>query len=90
MLNSTQYAELILEGAKNMDDFYGDAYDDPASYTTAARETMDYFSYGEWAKDPSKTYDWQDRVFQKDITAKLIYKLEVVTIKQSSLAQCSI
>ena len=44
MLNSTQYAELILEGAKNMDDFYGDPYDDPYSFTTTAKDIMDYYS----------------------------------------------
>ena len=65
MLNSTQYGELILEAGKNMDDIYGIDYDDPDGFTSAAYGSLDYYSYGQWAKDPAKTYDWQDRVFQK-------------------------
>jgi len=66
MLNSKQYAELILEGAKYNDDADGTPYDDPYSWTSYVKnDVMDYYSYGEWSKDPSKTYDWQDRVFQK-------------------------
>ena len=66
MLNSKQYAELILEGAKWSDDNEGMTYDDPYSYTVYAKnDIMDYYSYGQWSKDPTKTYDWQDRVFQK-------------------------
>jgi TonB-dependent starch-binding outer membrane protein SusC len=66
MLNSQQYAELILEAAKYSDDKEGIPYNDPYSYTTYVKnDVMDYYSYGEWSKDPNKTYDWQDAVFQK-------------------------
>ena len=66
MLNSTQYAELMIEGAKYNDDADGTPYDDPYSWVNYAKnDLMDYYSYGEWSKDPAKTYDWQDRVFQK-------------------------
>lgn len=66
MLNSEQYAELILEGAKYSDDTEGIPYDDPYSYTSYARDgVMDYYSYGEWTKNPKATYDWQDAIFQK-------------------------
>lgn len=64
-LNSEQYAELLLEGAKYIDDFYGTPYDDPFSETTYAKDWMNYFSYGQWQNDPKKTYDWQDVVFQR-------------------------
>lgn len=64
-LNSTQYAELLLEGAKYIDDFYGTPTNDPFSDTQYAKDWMDYYSYGKWAGDPSKTYEWQDVVFQK-------------------------
>jgi TonB-linked SusC/RagA family outer membrane protein len=66
MLNSEQYAELILEAAKYSDDREGIPYNDPYSYTSYVKnDVMDYYSYGEWSKDPTKTYDWQDAVFQK-------------------------
>lgn len=66
MLNSQQYAELILEAAKYSDDKEGIPYNDPYSYTTYVKnDVMDYYSYGEWSKDPTKSYDWQDAVFQK-------------------------
>lgn len=66
MLNSEQYAELILEAAKYSDDREGIPYDDPFSYTNYVKnDVMDYYSYGEWSKDPTKSYDWQDAVFTK-------------------------
>lgn len=66
MLNSQQYAELILEGAKYRDNLDGTALTDPNSWTSYVKnDVMDYYSYGEWSKDPNKTYDWQDAVFQK-------------------------
>lgn len=66
MLNSKEYAELIIEGAKYNDDLDGTDYDDPNSYVSYVKsEILDYFSYGEWSKNPDKTYDWQDAVFQR-------------------------
>ncbi|MEY3433392.1 MAG: hypothetical protein RL131_1328, partial [Bacteroidota bacterium] len=66
MLNSEQYAELILEAAKYSDDREGIPYNDPYSYTTYVKnDVMDYYSYGQWSKDPTKSYDWQDAVFQR-------------------------
>lgn len=66
MLNSNQYAELILEAAKYSDDKDGTPYNDPSSYTTYVKnDVMDYYSYGQWSKDPTKSYDWQDAVFTK-------------------------
>ncbi len=66
MLNSEQYAELILEGAKYRDDLDGTPLNDPNSWTSYVKnDVMDYYSYGQWSKDPTKTYDWQDAVFQK-------------------------
>ncbi len=64
-LNSEQYAELLLEGAKYIDDDNGTPYDDPFSETVYVKDWMSYFSYGQWDTDPKKTYDWQDVVFQK-------------------------
>ena len=66
MLNSEQYAELILEAAKYTDDKDGTPLNDPFSYTTYVKnDVMDYYSYGQWSKDPKKSYDWQDAVFTK-------------------------
>lgn len=66
MLNSREYAELIIEGAKYNDDLDGTNYDDPNSYVSYVKnDILDYYSYGEWSKNPEKTYDWQDAVFQK-------------------------
>ena len=66
MLNSKEYAELILEAAKYSDDKEGIPYNDPGSYTTYVKnDVMDYYSFGQWTTDPNKTYDWQDAVFQK-------------------------
>jgi TonB-linked SusC/RagA family outer membrane protein len=66
MLNSEQYAELILEGALYRDQLGGINPADPNSWTSYVKnDVMDYYSYGEWSKDPKKTYDWQDVVFQK-------------------------
>jgi TonB-linked SusC/RagA family outer membrane protein len=66
MLNSEQYAELILEGALYRDNLAGYNPSDPDSWTSYVKnDVMDYYSYGEWSKDPKKTYDWQDVVFQK-------------------------
>jgi len=64
-LNSTQYAELLLEGAAYIDDYYGTATTDPSSETQYAKDWMSYYSYGQWDSDPAKTYEWQDVVFQK-------------------------
>jgi TonB-linked SusC/RagA family outer membrane protein len=65
VLNSEQYAELILEGA-----LYNDTQDqidpnDPDSWTSYVKGSLDYYSYDQWSKDPTKTYDWQDQAFQK-------------------------
>lgn len=66
MLNSEEYATLILEGAKYRDDLDGTPITDPSSWTAYVRnDVMDYYSYGNWSVDPKKTYDWQDAVFQK-------------------------
>ncbi len=65
MLNSEQYATLILEGAKYRDDLNGTPLNNPNSWTTYVKnDVMGYYSYGKWAADPTKTYDWQDQVFQ--------------------------
>lgn len=64
-LNSEQYAELLLEGAKYIDDFYGTPISDPGSETQYAKDWMNYFSYDKWESDPAKTYEWQDVVFQR-------------------------
>lgn len=66
MLNSEQYAEMILEGAAYND--VQDGYDpsDPDSWTTYVKDgILDYYSYGQWSQNPSKTYNWQDHFFQK-------------------------
>lgn len=64
-LNSEQYAEMLLEGAKYIDDSYGTAITDPSSETQYAKDWMQYYSYNQWEKDPKKTYEWQDVIFQK-------------------------
>jgi TonB-dependent starch-binding outer membrane protein SusC len=64
-LNSEEYAELLLEGAKYIDDFYGTPTADPSSETQYAKDWMNYFSYDKWESDPTKTYEWQDVVFQR-------------------------
>lgn len=66
--NSEQYATLLLEGAKYLDDQNGVPTTDPGSDTqflSGPGEFFDYNSYGQWATDKTKTYDWQDVVFQK-------------------------
>jgi TonB-linked SusC/RagA family outer membrane protein len=66
MLNSEQYAELILEGAKYRDDLDGTPTTDPDSWTSYVKnDVMGYYSYDQWKDNPSKTYDWQDHVMQK-------------------------
>jgi TonB-linked SusC/RagA family outer membrane protein len=65
MLNSEQYAKLILQAAAYSDDFDGYLPTDPDSYTTYANSMMSYHSYGQWDTDPKKSYDWQDQAFQK-------------------------
>ena len=66
MLNSEQYAELILEGAGYNDAQDGTPITDPYSWTTYVKgDILDYYSYGQWSKDPKKTYNWQDQVFQR-------------------------
>jgi TonB-dependent starch-binding outer membrane protein SusC len=64
-LNSEQYAELLYEGAKYIDDDNGTPYDDPFSETVYVTDWMDYYSYGKWLTDKKTTYEWQDVVFQK-------------------------
>ncbi|HEY0654887.1 MAG TPA: TonB-dependent receptor [Chryseosolibacter sp.] len=64
-LNSEQYAELLFEGAKYIDDDNGTAYDDPSSETVYVTDWMQYYSYDQWQDNPTKTYEWQDVVFQK-------------------------
>lgn len=67
-LNSEQYAELLLEGAKYIDEnIYGIPADpnDPTSETAYVRDLMNYYSYNQWESDPTKSYEWQDVVFQK-------------------------
>jgi len=45
MLNSQQYAELILEGAKYRDDLDGTPLNDPNSWTSYVKnDVMDYYS----------------------------------------------
>ena len=66
MLNSKEYAELILEGAAYRDKLDGTPTTDPSSWTAYVKnDVMDYYSYGQWSKDPNKSYDWQDEVFQR-------------------------
>jgi len=65
MLNSEQYAELLLEGAKYVDDFFGVPTNDPSSDTEFAKFWMNNQSFGLWGTDPKRTYEWQDVVFQK-------------------------
>jgi TonB-linked SusC/RagA family outer membrane protein len=66
MLNSEQYAELILEGAAYRDKLDGTPITDPNSWTAYVKnDVMDYYSYGEWSKNPKQSYDWQDVVFQR-------------------------
>ncbi|MFM2139177.1 MAG: hypothetical protein RJA57_1484, partial [Bacteroidota bacterium] len=66
MLNSQQYAELILEGAAYRDNLAGIPTNDPNSWTSYVKnDVMDYYSYGQWTTDPNRTYDWQDVVFQR-------------------------
>lgn len=66
MLNSEQYAELILEGAKYRDDLDGTPVTDPGSWTSyVTNDVMGYYSYDQWQNDKTRTYDWQDAVFQK-------------------------
>ncbi len=66
MLNSQEYGELVLEAAGNSDAIEGIPVDEPYSYTTYAKEgILGYYSYGQWADNPTKTYNWQDKVFQK-------------------------
>jgi len=65
-LNSEQYAELILEGAGYIDNFYGDDPDSPFSETSFVKDNiLGYYSFYQWENDPTKTYEWQDVVFQK-------------------------
>ena len=57
---------MILEGAAYRDNLSGTPLTSPSSWTTYVKEdVMNYYSYGQWATDPLKTYDWQDAVFQK-------------------------
>lgn len=63
--NSEQYSTLLFEGAKYLDDEGGIPTTDPSSDTQFLNEFFDYNSYGQWAADKKKTYEWQDVVFQK-------------------------
>ena len=55
MLNSEEYATLILEGAKYRDDLDGTPITDPSSWTAYVKnDVMDYYSYGNWSVDPKK------------------------------------
>jgi len=75
----------------NNDDADGTPYDDPGSWTSYVKnDVMDYYSYGEWSKILLKLTIGKIAYSKKDTTVKLIYKLEVVMIKLSSLALCSI
>jgi TonB-dependent starch-binding outer membrane protein SusC len=65
--NSEQYAQLLLEGAAYVDDANGVPTTDPFSDTQYAKDLMNYFSYDQWDKDPKKTYEWQDVIFQKGL-----------------------
>jgi TonB-linked SusC/RagA family outer membrane protein len=66
MLNSEQYAELILEGAAYRDNLDKTPITDPDSWTSYVKnDVMGYYSYDQWAADKTKTYDWQDVVFQR-------------------------
>lgn len=66
MLNTQQYAELILEAAGNSDAIEGIPTDDPYSYTQyATNDILGYYSYGEWENNPTKNYNWQDAIFQR-------------------------
>lgn len=73
MLNSEEYSELLLEGARWVDE---NVYGIPAApgeggETDYVIDWMDYYSYGEWSYDDYlagnklKTYDWQNAIFQK-------------------------
>ena len=67
-LNSQQYAELLLEGAKYIDDnIYGIPTTDPSSETNYVKDLMNYYSYNQWGTNPNQTYEWQDVVFQKGL-----------------------
>lgn len=63
--NSEQYAQLLLEGAAYLDAKNGIPTNDPFSDTEYAKGVMSYYSYGQWDTDPTKTYEWQDVIFQK-------------------------
>jgi TonB-linked SusC/RagA family outer membrane protein len=64
-LNSEQYANLALRAAGVTDADEGYATDDPDSYSQYVRDYLSYHSYGQWDKDPKKSYDWQDQAFRK-------------------------
>lgn len=65
--NSEEYAQLLLEGAAYVDNANGIPTTDPGSDTKYAKDLMNYFSYNQWEKDPKKTYEWQDVIFQKGL-----------------------
>jgi hypothetical protein len=91
MLNSEEYAELILEGAAYRDNLAGIPINDPDSWTSYVKnDVMDYYSYGQWSADPLKSYDWQDAVFQKVLIVKPIFNFVAVVPTRSSSLRFSI
>jgi TonB-linked SusC/RagA family outer membrane protein len=64
-LNSEQYAELFLRATLYTDNYFGTNPNDPSSETTFAKDWMNYHSFGQWATNPTVSYDWQDQAFQK-------------------------
>ncbi|MFM7486876.1 MAG: carboxypeptidase-like regulatory domain-containing protein, partial [Cytophagales bacterium] len=54
--NSEQYATLLLEGAKYLDDANGVPTDDPGSDTEYLNGFFDLNSFGQWAANKTKTY----------------------------------
>jgi TonB-linked SusC/RagA family outer membrane protein len=64
-LNSEQYAELFLRATLYTDNYYGTNPSDPSSETSFAKDWMNYHSFGQWATNPTVSYDWQDQAFQK-------------------------
>ncbi|HEY8396749.1 MAG TPA: TonB-dependent receptor [Flavihumibacter sp.] len=64
-LNAREYGEMFLRAAKYSDDRDGLDYEDPDSWTTYAYDFLDYYSFGEWSPNTTKTYDWQEKAFQK-------------------------
>ncbi|WP_222840160.1 SusC/RagA family TonB-linked outer membrane protein [Flavihumibacter stibioxidans] len=64
-LNAQQYAELFYRSAGARDQIDGIDPADPDSWTSYADWFMDYYSFGEYSASSTKTYNWQDKAFQK-------------------------